>query len=312
MTNWSCNYACKFCFLGEKRHSKAVINIAKLKEQLREISQCYDISSIQVYGGETSLLGIRFFQQLYAVLFRYAKVSLITNFSDPLFCEEAYKIGASIGVSLNNERNHAGETLQAILCSDIPASISCVVTPSILKADIKTLLDKCETLERGIGFIQYSKSESNPFAWNISNRDYADFLVRLIEAYRTGGYTFPLENDLQLKDTIEEKYAPSMRGLLFIDPYNRYASIRYDDEQRESFQTYKSLSEWESACLDEDRRYWERCAGCRYYGHCLAEHLHSWQEGDECCGMKGVLEHFEGIHQNDGDVQPPMQALLHR
>lgn len=299
MTNWTCNYACRFCFLGDKRSIQCIIDIEKLGEQLQEISKAYHIASIQVYGGETSILGFPFFQKLYSVLEGYAPVSLITNFSDPEFCRKANALGASIGISLNKERDHAEETLQRLLCSDLPASISCVATPSVIRADTKKLLDRCERLGRGIGFIQYSKAESNPFAWSLTNRDYAGFLKRLITEYDAGGYTFPLENKKEVQDALEREYHPQMRSLLFIDPMNRYASIQYDEEQQETFKTYGSLSEWEGDCVNEERRYWERCAGCKYYECCLAEHLHSWQDGDECCGMKGVLEHFEGLHQDD-------------
>lgn len=254
-----------------------------------------------LYGGEISLLGFSFLESIYRIIASIAPIYIITNLSDLDFCKKVNCLsGVRIGTSLNKERDHYPETLQSLMQLDIPIDITSVVTPSLLIENTKTLLKECQYIGRNIGFIQYSKSQANLFRYNILNKEYEDFIKRIIYAYESGSYTFYLNNIDSIKSALRKEYTPSMESLIFITPENLFASIQYDDENCEYFKTYSSLLDWQRDCKREEVMYAVHCKDCKYYKHCLAEHIRSWDSEDECCGMKGLLKFYENIHQNNG------------
>lgn len=298
LTNWSCNYHCPFCFLGDKKTDKTCIDLKQLAKQILEIKMQYNISSFTLYGGEISMLGFSFFEQIYQILAPIAQICVITNLSDVDYCRAIYRFpGVRIGTSLNQERDHYAETVQNLMRIDISVDITSVVTPSILKKDPKILLDECQCIGRNIEFIQYSKSQSNQFQYNISNREYEIFINHIVDTYESNpSYSFKLENIERIQAAIRGEYSPTMENLIFITPDNQFASIQYDKDNKEYFKKYAELLDWQNDCLREKNRYVAKCYGCKYYGHCLAEHIRDWDSEDECCGMKGILEHYEDLH----------------
>lgn len=286
--------------MGNKRAEKRYIDLKQLVKQIYKIEKQYRISSFTLYGGETSLLGFTFFEQIYQILSPIAPICIITNLSNVEYCRAVYRFpNVQVGTSVNQERDYYIETIQKLMQLDIPIDITSVVTPSVLKKDPKTLLDEYQCIGRNIEFIQYSKSQNNRFQYNISNREYADFINQIVDVYESGSYTFQLENIERIKAAIQGKYNPTMENLIFITPNNQFASIQYDEENREYFKKHKSLSSWQQDCLQEKRLYATKCYSCKYYGHCLAEHIRDWNPEDECCGMKGILEHYENLYQNN-------------
>lgn len=250
-----------------------------------------------MYGGEISLLGFSFLESIYRIIASIAPIYIITNLSDLDFCKKASCLsGVRIGTSLNKERDRYPETVQSLMRLDIPIDITSVVTPSLLTKDTKTLLKEYQCIGRNVSFIQYSKSQTNLFQYNISNKEYEDFIKKIIYAYESGSYTFYLDNISLIKLALQKEYIPSMEKLIFITPENLFASIQYDDKNCEYFKTYSSLSDWQCDCRKEQTIYTTHCKDCKYYKHCLAEHIRSWDPEDECCGMKGLLQFYENIH----------------
>ena len=103
----------------------------------------------------------------------------------------------------------------------------------------------------------------------------------------------------KLRDAFVNKYDPTMRAILFINPFNEYSCVAYE-HSLEYFKTFDTLESWEEACKEEAAIYEKKCGHCKYYKRCYAEHLKDWEEDDECCGMKSLMKWYEeNIYQNN-------------
>lgn len=307
ISNYHCNFFCKYCFLYKFMDNDNIINITKLDKQLQNVSVKYNITSMNIYGGEISLLPRRHLKRLIDLCNEYAQVNVVTNFMN-LECNEFLaNENVTVSTSINDERRYNEVIERSLLFNDNKnLSILQVVTPSLLNKSSKDILDHLELFKRTVSFLQYSPSINAKENFTVTNMDYAVFIKRIIRLYLSSNYSFDITNINQLDDVIEGKYDPRMRSILFINPLNEYASVAYENGL-EYFKTYKNLIDWEHDCIDEENIYHNKCGSCKYYGKCYAEHIKDWREDDECCGMKSLIQWYEkNIYQNNRKMSASM------
>lgn len=310
-TNFSCNYGCEYCYLGSLKKDPRIINSKRLIEQLTEISKRYSIDYIDCYGGEITMLHKEYAVMILNICKSFARTTWTTNLSDP--SKVAYiadRTGCKYATSLNDERPFNNQLLAKIpFLENPPDSIIQVVTPSLLKKSPKEILKEAELYNVNyVGFVQYFPSVANEFDYNIPtpNKTYCEFMKSLIEEYYSGNYKIKVENIDNLNILMEGNYTPWMDNAIFITPRNQYACIKYnpEDNGREHFHILKGLYEFDEECAKEKEYYSKKCAGCKYNGHCYAEHLRPWKENDECCGNYSLVKWYEeNIYKNNKFLQ---------
>jgi sulfatase maturation enzyme AslB (radical SAM superfamily) len=289
--------------LHKLKSIKQVIDIDKLQRQLEEVSTKYTIDSINIYGGEVSLLPIAYLKQLIDLCSKYARVNVITNFADDACNEFLQQEDVTISTSINEERTCNQQVEYSLILTDVEnLSLIQVVTPSLLIKTAKEVLDHLELFKRTVGFLPYSPAKMAGVNYNITNMEFSLFMKRIILEYMSGNYSFDISNIGQLNAVIENRYDPRMQSILFINPFNEYAGISYEKDL-EYFKVFNTLEDWELACNDEAVEYNMKCNYCEYYGRCYAEHLKEWKGDDECCGMKSLVKWYEeNIYQNNGNL----------
>jgi sulfatase maturation enzyme AslB (radical SAM superfamily) len=294
LTNYFCNSDCEYCFLNQLRSSNKIIDIDILRQQLDDVSVRYSIKNINLYGGEISLLPLSYLKRLIDFCNTYSHVNVITNFSNPACNDFLKKEKVSVTTSINEERTNNQQTEYSLLLSDIDnLSLIQVVTPSLLSKSAKEVLTHLELFKRDMGFLPYSPAKFARVNYDISNRDFSNFMKDVISEYQTGNfYHFEIFNLEKLDDACADRYNPTMRAILFINPFNKYSCVAYEGSQ-EYFKTFDTLEAWEVKCEEEAAAYEKKCGHCKYYKKCYAEHLKEWSEDDECCGMKSLLEWYE-------------------
>jgi sulfatase maturation enzyme AslB (radical SAM superfamily) len=304
MTNYICNYKCEYCYLGDLRSNPKVLDLAKLKEQLKELVQRDTIDTINLYGGEITLLPLSYIMKLIDICKEYAPVSIVTNYSNKAYNDFFNQQDLDYSTSINEERDNNALTESALLINDNQnLSLIQVVTPSLLKRSPKEVLQHLDLFNLNVGFLQYSPAKHARVNYRISNRQYSDFLKGIIEEYKTGKYNFLVSNIIEIEEVIYNIYNPSMRSVLFMNPHNQFCCIQYDNGL-EYFQGFDSLDTWSEECGREELEYKKMCGECQRYGHCYAEHIKPWATGDECCGLNSLIGWYKDnyekdIHQND-------------
>lgn len=307
ITNYFCNFNCEYCFLHHMKSIKQTIDTVKLCNQLDMISSKYTIGNINIYGGEVSLLPLGYLKEIIEVCNRYAKVNVITNFTNNECNEFLDGQHVTISTSINEERSCNQEVENSLLYTDITnLSVIQVVTPSLLSKQPKEVLEHLELFKKDVSFLPYSPAKMAKVNYDISNNDFSIFMKGIISEYLSGDYSFRISNINQLNDVIQGKYNPRMQSILFINPFNEYTGICYDDGF-EYFKTFDKFEEWEVACQHEATEYYKKCKQCEYYGHCYAEHIKEWKGTDECCGMKSLVKWYEeNIHKDNGGLSIKM------
>ena len=290
LPTYQCNYRCPYCFLGNLRNDNTVLNLDLCIQRLEEINKIYNISTINLYGGEISLLHINYIDRLIDIVSYYVTPNIVTNLSDWNFLSYLEKKDVTISTSLNDDREN-NDLLERRLydhdCSNI--SILQVVTPSLLTEDRNRLSNRLYLSNASFSFLRYSPSTKADIKYSLNNRDYAMFIKELI-------IHFPgrIENENELKQCLSGAYNPRMSSNIFINPQGKLMSVQYNSEHLEYFREYNSLEDWIIDCDIEYKLYRKHCRECRYFNHCYAEHL-SFNNiiDDDCCGMYQLLNWYE-------------------
>jgi sulfatase maturation enzyme AslB (radical SAM superfamily) len=307
ITNYFCNFSCEYCFLHKLKNIQQVIDIDKLQRQLEEVSTKYTIDGINIYGGEVSLLSLDYLKQLIDLCSKYAQVNVVTNFTNDECNEFLNGENITISTSINEERSCNQQVEHSLLLTDIEnLSVIQVVTPSLLIKTPKEVLTHLELFKKTVSFLPYSPAIMAGINYDISNMDFSIFIKNIIDEYKSSNYSFEISNINQLNDVIENKYNPRMSSILFINPFNQYAAVSYQNGL-EYFKIFDTLEDWELSCRKESILYNRKCNHCEYYGRCYAEHIKEWRKEDECCGMKSLVKWYEkNIYQNNRSVSTSM------
>ena len=308
MTNYFCNYNCEYCYLGDLKKSRQVIDIEKLKKQLDAISARYDIDEIHCYGGEITLLDEDFVADVLKCCEPHGYTSWVTNLSAPDKVERIVeKTGITYATSLNEERPFHNELINKVyMMKHRPHSVIQVVTPSLLKKSPNEILEEAEKFKSTyLGFVQYFPSVTNELNYDKPadnpNKAYCDFLKGILAEHATGKYSMQIENDYALNQVIHGNYTPWTNNAIFITPFNEYACILYneDDKGREHLHILKDLDDFEAVNAKEISTFKEKCGECSQFGYCYAEHMRDWNPGDECCGNKSLIDWYREFRKNE-------------
>lgn len=309
VSNFFCNYNCEYCYLGNLKENKNIINTKALKKNFLELSSRYgSLERIDIYGGEITLLPIDTAIELIEICKSFAPTTFVTNLSNPDISDEIVKrTGIKYAISVNDERPYNDTILErSFLTKYHPNSIIQVATPSLLAKSAKQILKEASLFNTEfVGFTQYFPSEKNNcnYQSKTPNSDYANFLIRVLDEYLKGDYKFSIENLLDLELVFNDKYTPWMQEAIFIMPHNgslnNYACILYNRKGIERFHILNDLDEFDKLAHFEFYEAHTTHSKCKYFGHCYAEHLRPWNEEiDGCPGLFRVLEWYKNEKQN--------------
>lgn len=312
MPTYACNQKCEYCYLRNNKEAErfSIMDIIRLRDRLSyiELVAGKRINRINVYGGEIALLNKDFLSEIFSVcdIFSY-HISAITNlvgetsFSPVTDIISYYnnEVGFDIdwGTSLNDERPNNKETIANLLMLENKINVTQVVTPSLLKKDPEEILKNLSKVCRSVEFLIYSPSVSNS-VYNLTNKDYEDFMIRILSVKNHHGVY--IQNEEDIIDCIEGRYNSYMDSNIFIDPMCHYRYIKYKDGKEYFGNSGVTLDKYFEEVKNEKEIWNKKCKGCKYLGHCYAEHLKGWKDGDTCCGMYNLLEYYkQNIYKND-------------
>lgn len=206
------------------------------------------ISRIEIFGGDISLLDDNYLHSLQCMCKKYCKdVNAIANASRSVF-----HIFDDVSFSLNVERLDYVQMLTYISGVDHDFSLNVVVLPSIVKLHkdgqlanyLKQLPNNCKS----VFFIKYSDSVVARKHYVVDDIDYE---AVVLEACKILKHTsIRCQNAYDLKD-----YDPLMSANVFILPNANFAWICHDENNREYFKQSSNLNEYFDACKNEYNLY---------------------------------------------------------
>ncbi len=288
MPTYLCNYHCSYCYLGDLTKDKTCLDISLLKARLSELSCHYEISGIDIFGGEISLLKNDYLDELFKTCRQFTKsIAVTSNLTRLSFLSLIDKYSIKLTVSVNIERDYFLKTINTIKQLKSEYSILSVVLPSILSCNVKDLLDFYESLHpSSVTFIEYYPARRARINYSITNQAYSDFLKQVIDLRKN--YSYSIGNLQDLNYLCSHNYIDNV----FITPYGNFASTQYDNEGLEYFVEHDTLNDWLNNS-NKCKTYQTECLTCQYKHKCLAEHIKPHSKDDECAGHPSLIKYID-------------------
>lgn len=291
MLTFNCKKGCEYCYLGDLREQTERVSPRDVDSRLAELWDAgYNTGNIEIYGGDMALLPREYVEEIMAVCHKYT--NFVTAIGNPWNIEDPNRYKEVI--SINKERKDYFNNITK-LCEKPEIDVITVALPDELDEEATYFLDRYQGCTGSLFIIPFFQSVyNNTCQHSLTNREYCDFLIRIIDAYLDRDYTFNLANIGILEDARIGQYNPFAEGSIYIGPDGRLGRPKYRKEDyKEYFVWYNSVKEWEEDTLKERRECLSTCGTCEYYGKCIADHMRPFREDDVCCGYKPLVEWWE-------------------
>ena len=301
MPTYRCNNRCEYCYLKHdplgtiKYDSNALPR--KIYKRLKELSAKYEISTVELYGGDLNSYNLDYLKKIIDAYRCYCKndrIMIKPTIADILGFEES-----QVNMSINPER---ADFIQNVMnLKSFPrVGVITVVTNRLMANPIKDILEWVKPLRGNFTLMPYSNHSPNAPVPYVSNYEYCAFMIRFLDYYlkHKDMYKFKLTNILMLQDCINGLYSPAMRNNIFLEPSGHFACVDFDLNGNEYFHVFKNLEEWEERCKREDFERLNTCGACEHYNTCMAEHFiapnqqkwYVYENGDICNGYKPLVD----------------------
>lgn len=291
---YMCNKNCSFCYLS-KHHDNKILDLNILEKRLKEITEYFEIEKFNTYGGEITLLDKEYLKKLNNILNKYPVINYVTsNFYDidklDLFSNSL------ISSSLNEERqdyDFVREKLKENKGKFKNNNILSMITPSIINKDSYEVLESYNNLGIDwVSFIKYYPSINTGDLYHISQEQYEDKLIDLLDTYLKNKEKFDFQLGMipGLKKCIDKTFPIATNyQIIRINPDGKYCSIFYNEDNLEYFKEYDTIEEYIEDAKKEAYNYMKKCSTCLYYGTCWTEHITNLK----CDGCKKLLKYAE-------------------
>lgn len=305
---WYCEKRCKYCFFYDKTIDKTLLSVDVLLKRLDEILTIIKPNGIHGLniggGGDISLLPLDYLTRLFDQVFNWLHtnrindhllvVSNLSNLDTVQYLLDHYSI--ELNVSLNDQRPFNKETEQKIhqLSIDQPRcslTLLSVVFPALLKQDSQSILDYYESFKpKQIIFNQYVDSQLASKHYQISNKEYCEFLINIVKAYRQKCYSFSINNITTRNWELSLDRLSSADCL--VTPNGQYQLSRYDQKGIEYYQTFDHFSDWHKEASKYIFELEKHCLFCQHQSKC-ASRITAPLNNDICPGLIPFIKFLE-------------------
>lgn len=296
-----CNFRCNFCYLTEEQLSdKSKLDMQTLDRRLWEISREREITHVDVYGGEITLLRPAYLDMMMDIIHRFYRreVSVITNLSD--WSRTKFLLRDDIDVSVSWDytcRERWGIVLKNMAFFPKPIHLLLLASECMVNwsdETIKEVASICETMDniKTIEIKPYSSNQANQ--QSVTFQQYEHLIQRWIELIpRSPNYTFM--NEQQMQQSLDGTRNAWSDDHIYITPRGEFAVLEFDKNDNEYFLLYERFEDYLDWTLKEKVRVNanKHCSICPYLGHCLSEHLREVKNlNNSCNGFRFLLDWY--------------------
>lgn len=261
---------------------------------LAEVTAEHKIGMVDIYGGEISLVGESYWNDLIATLQLYGieDINLVTNLSAVNQITTDPRVYTSVSYDFEAREDHERVWRNMALLQK-PFSILMLASPKLISQDIDMMVAMLNSLSHleSVEIKPYSSNQANQLSINYA--DYERFVQQFIEHEAR---EFSLVNEYQIRDVLDKVRNSFSDDHIYITPNGRYGVLEFDLNDNEFFLELDTMQEYQEWCEKEKHRVSKNkyCSNCEYYGHCLSEHLREVKNLDQSCnGFKHLIDWYK-------------------
>lgn len=275
---YKCNFHCDFCYL-QGLFSNDYLNPNKLDEILKNLSQRYNISFIDLYGGEITTLPDSIVQQYLRIIFKYVPtISIILNgsrFPDYLK-DDRIEISVSWDYKYRPLNQEVLDNIWKFRKQSNMKEVDILLTSPLLYKEDLSFLDKLDGICRNFELKCCMKTNSNH-----QNLQFRDFLnAQILWSNKA------LNNSHFINNDYLDGIFPKKEKHIFINPKGELVDIVYKNNI-ESFEELK---------IDEKFVPDKQCLTCKFYKKCFNEHPGYYIYDDyDCVGQFKFLDFIHNL-----------------
>jgi len=294
-----CNFRCDFCYLTEEQLAdKNRISIADLNMRLAEIANQRTIEHIDLYGGEVALLPSDYARVMINVIRHYYEgpINVITNLSRvPVwFLESDKDIQLSVSWDYNARQDYMKVYSHMVgLHKDM--HVLMLASHKMVNWSDEDII-MANTMLNQLSHVV--SVEIKPYSTNQANADpvsFADF-ERFVQRWSViTDRSYEFVNTNLMRDAISGKRNAWSDDHVYITPNGKLGVLEFDTDDNEFFTELDYFDQYVDWADGEKNKIGQNkyCSECRYFGHCLSEHLRDVKSLDESCnGFVNLLDWY--------------------
>ena len=295
-----CNFRCDFCYLTREQLSdKKRAPLDEIEERLKEVSEDYVITHVDLYGGEITLLPHTYLYDLKRIIKKYYKgrINVITNLwqLDKFLLEDDIDVSVSYDFSAREKHK---EVLRNLISFPKPVSVLILASKQLMDEKITKIIRTPSSVKSvvSVEIKPYSSNQSNDLG--ILDKDFEDYIIKWIKEFRDIEPNFEFQNIYNIQDSLLGVYNAYSSDHLYISPDGKFSVLEFDANQKELFMELESIKEYQEWTKKERDAVGnnEFCKQCRFIGTCLTEHYREVINPDNGCnGYKNLLEWYEAV-----------------
>ena len=290
-----CNFRCDFCYLTESQLSDPTkLDLVTLSARIKEIKQYYDISMVDLYGGEIGLLPDEYIAELCALLEDHGidDINIITNLSmvNDVIRNPNFYVTVSYDFDCREQHDRVWNNMLQ-LTKDF--SILILASPGVLRKDVDDMILQLNLLDRltSVEVKPYSTNQAN--CHSVTNMEFEEFIKKWISSPMPKNFLFVNEDNVN--KTLAKTRNAFSNDHVYITPAGEFAVLEFDLNDNEYFKSLTSIEEYVSWAENEPiKNISDICKSCTYYGTCLTEHYRYVKDLDNGCnGYKSLLDWYK-------------------
>jgi len=312
-----CNFRCDFCYLTkEQLCDKTTIPLDVLKERLEYINSHREITHIDIYGGEVTLLSEAYVESMMDIIATVyeGRINVITNLSRPLEKTE-WLLRPEVDISVSWDytcREGWDSVMKNILLVPKPIHMLMLASKEMVHWEdhqigaAQWIIDSLNNVAT-VEIKPYSPNQANQE--EVSYSEYEGFIRRWLNERAQGRYSrneYEFVNETQIFSSITRTRNAYSDDHIYLTPHGKLAVLDFDLNDNEyfleleTFDAYLTWAEREKERVTNN----EYCKECPYLGHCLSEHLRDVKSLENSCnGFRHLLEWYDTrIQIKTGDV----------
>ena len=290
-----CNFRCNFCYLTEEQLAdKKLLDLERFSNMLAEVSSCYKIDMVDIYGGELGLLPKEYYNDMMDILNFYGihDINLITNLSmlNEITLDDRVYLSVSYDFEAREDFDRVWKNMALL---NKPFSILMLASPELISKDVDLMVDMFNSLEnlQSVEIKPYSTNQANQI--KIKYSDYEEFVKKWII---NPNKKFNFTNKTLLDSVLDKSRHSFSDDHIYITPNGKYGVLEFDLNDNEFFMEYEHLDDYIDWCVKEKNRVAKNkfCSNCNHYGHCLSEHLRDVKSIENSCnGFIKLIEWYK-------------------
>lgn len=298
-----CNFSCDFCYLSsEQLQDKNRIDLSVLDKRLEEVSNHHKIYTVDLYGGEVSLLPIKYAEKMVDIIDKYTdNINVITNMSRSIN-KTPWLLRKNITLSVSWDytcRERWDEVLRNIIETPKQIHILMLVSECVINWSIH-MIDEVSNILNNVGNIvsmelkPYSVNQNNCLP--VTHDKFEQFVKKWIIHNPAKSRQYEFVNINNIENSLSKQKSSWSDDHVYILPSGKFAVLDFDEHNKEHFtelNTYEEYIEW---TIKEKNKSSNNtiCNNCPYYGHCLSEHLQNVNSLQHSCnGFRNLLNWYE-------------------